>query len=256
MDKYQEYLFKSIHISATLDTKKQIPNTYHYSYDTTAGAKDFIFKEGKIAITQNDNYHLHEYELIVTHPKLDNIWIIKKRKKVLGDVINKTSKKITIDFDSKSTSLFVSFKDNLADPIEIPIIYIDADKSAWDAKMDKEHKEHLASIVNIKIISGDSLINVLYNPLNDKYSYCEITLYYAYTKQGEKTKSYQLMGNFQSEKGKFYIPIINLGYSSYAIDLKQYDELGKPIYESERIEFNLNRQKTVVYNGEPIVRIG
>ena len=256
MDKYQEYLFRSLRISTTLAAKKPKPNTYQcYLYDNTAGAKDFIFNAGKILITQNDNYHLHEYELVVTHPKLDEIWVIKNGNKILGEVINDTSKKLAIDFDSKSTSLFVSFKDNLADPINIPIEYKDADKSAWDAKMENEHKEHLANIVNIKINKGDSLINVLYNPLNDEYSYCEITLYYAYTKQGENTKSYKLMGTFKSEKGKFYISITNLGYGSYAIELKQYDELGKPIYESEKIEFNLSKPSKVAYNRKMSVHI-
>lgn len=256
MDKYQEYLFKSLRVSTTLAAKKPVPNTYNcFAYDNTAGAKSFAFKDGKISITQNDNYHLHEYELLVTHPKLGDIWITKSNNKVAGEAVNETTKKIAVDFDDKSASLYVSFRDNLADAIEIPIEYSDADKSAWDAKMDREYKEHLADIVNIKIISGDSLINVLYNPLNDKYLYCEVTLYYAYTKQGDKNKSYQLMGTFRSEKDRFYIPIANLGYSTYAIDLKQYDEHDKPIYESERIDFNLSRQSTVVYNGRPTVHI-
>lgn len=100
-------------------------------------------------------------------------------------------------------SIFVSFSDNLADPIEIPIIYVDADKTAYDEKILKEHKEKLAEIVNINVVSGDSLINILYNPLNDKYSYSVVTLYYAFTKQGEKDKTYQTMGSFKSKKISF-----------------------------------------------------
>ena len=244
MDKYQEYLFGKLNISS--------------QSEPTNREREFSFRDGKITIRQNDDYHITKYNIRVFHPALDEIWTLYKDKKQVGKKVNKTKedvKILTLDFNRKASSLFISFKNNLANPIEIPIDYIDADKSAWDAKMDKEHKEHLASIVNIKIISGDSLIDVLYNPLNDKYSYCEITLYYAYTKQGEKTKSYQLMGNFQSEKGKFYIPIINLGYSSYAIDLKQYDENKELIYESDRIEFSLSRQSTSVYNGRPIVHL-
>lgn len=181
---------------------------------------------------------------------------MSKGNKISGEKVDDVTKSITVDFDDKSPSIFVSFSDNLADPIEIPIIYVDADKTAWDEKILKEHKEQLAEIVNINVVSGDSLINILYNPLNDKYSYSVVTLYYAFTKQGEKDKTYQTMGSFKSEKDKFFIPIINLGYASYAIVLKQYDSDNKVIYESEKIEFTLKRQSTTIYSGRPTVHIG
>ena len=260
MDKYQEYLFKSIRVSTQLATKKEAPGCSYYNkkyiYDNEAGAKDFTFKDGKITLTQNDNYHLHKYEIIITHPKLEDVWIMSKDNKISGEKVDDVTKSITVDFDDKSSSIFVSFSDNLADPIEIPIIYVDADKTAWDEKILKEHKEQLAEIVNINVVSGDSLINILYNPLNDKYSYGVVTLYYAFTKQGEKDKTHQTMGSFKSEKDKFFIPIINLGYASYAIVLKQYDSDNKVIYESEKIEFTLKRQSTTIYSGRPTVHIG
>ena len=59
-------------------------------------------------------------------------------------------------------------------------------------KILKEHKEQLAEIVNINVVLGDSLINILYNPLNDKYSYSVVTLYYAFTKQGKRIKPIKL----------------------------------------------------------------
>ena len=260
MDKYQEYLFKSIRVSTQLATKKEAPGCSYYNkkyiYDNEAGAKEFTFKDGKITLTQNDNYHLHKYEIIISHPKLQDVWIMSKGNKISGEKGDDVTKSITVDFDDKSPSIFVSFSDNLADPIEIPIIYVDADKTAWDEKILKEHKEQLAEIVNINVVSGDSLINILYNPLNDKYSYSVVTLYYAFTKQGEKDKTYQTMGSFKSEKDKFFIPIINLGYASYAIVLKQYDSDNKVIYESEKIEFTLKRQSTTIYSGRPTVHIG
>lgn len=260
MDKYQEYLFKSIRVSTQLATKKEAPGCSYYNkkyiYDNEAGAKDFTFKDGKITLTQNDNYHLHKYEIIISHPKLQDVWIMSKGNKISGEKVDNVTKSIDVDFDEKSSSIFVSFSDNLADPIEIPIVYVDADKAAWDDKILKEHKEQIAEIVNINVVSGDSLINVLYNPLNDKYSYCVVTLYYSYTKQGEKDKIYQTMGSFKSEKDKYFIPIVNLGYASYAIVLRQYDSGNKIIYESEMIEFTLKRQSTTIYSGRPTVHIG
>lgn len=111
------------------------------------------------------------------------------------------------------------------DPVEIPIECI------------------TENIVNVNLIFGDSLVHVIFNPLNGRYYSCEVSLYYTYTKQGEKNKTYQFMGNFKSEKDKFFIPITNLGYGPYAIVLKQYDENNELIYESEIKEFVLRTAK-------------
>lgn len=263
MDKYQSYLFNQLRISTELAPQKLAPNSSRYAtnyiYDTSKGAKDFLFSGngGKITITQNDNYHLHEYELTISHPKLKEVWCNENNDKVMGKNQGDHTSIISLDFDNKATSIFVSFEDDLADPIEIPVVYVDADKKAWDEKMEKEYRESLAKVVSIKITSGDSLVNVLFRPIdNEKYSYCIVTLFYSYTNTGEKKKTYQLIGDFKSDIGKFYIPICNLGYGSYAIDLKQYDKDDKLIYESGRIDFSLSRPKTPVYNGPEVVTIG
>lgn len=55
---------------------------------------------------------------------------MSKGNKISGEKVDNVTKSINVDFDEKSSSIFVSFSDNLADPIEIPIVYVDADKAA------------------------------------------------------------------------------------------------------------------------------
>lgn len=243
MDKYQQFLFNNIRVSADMAKKTEVKNSSSYNsgnlynYDTNFGAKDFSFRGGIISITQNDNYHVHEYNINIVHPVISEIWIIKKGKKVIGTNLEQFSRKVVIDFDHKSPSIFISFKDDLADAIEIPIEYIDADKKAWDEKVRKETAEELANIVNVKITKADSLVNILFRPINKNYIHCKVVLYYTYTFNGEK--QYQLIGEFKSVENMFFIPITNLGHASYAICLKQYDKENKLIYESDKIVFQI-----------------
>lgn len=238
MNQYQQYIIKSLSISTKLADYeiKQAGNYSYKEYNRTTGATQFSFRDDKISITQNPNYHIHEYELIVTHPTIDKIWIKQGNRKKFGDNADESKRIISIDFDNKSSSLLVSFKDNLVDPIELPIEYIDADKNAWDEKIKKEKAEELAKIVNVKFVPGASLVDVLFRPVSNEYHHAIVTLYFQY--KGEHNESLlQIMGDFKSEEGMYFIPICNLGYGNFTAVLNQYDENGKLIYESEKFDF-------------------
>lgn len=159
MNQYQKYIAEDLKIDTKLaayEIKKTNKGSYQ-EYDRTAGAVAFSFNNGIISITQNPNYHVHEYEITVTHPSIDNIWVTKDGKTITGDIIDETTRTISIDFNKKSPSLFVSFKENLTDPIELPIEYTDADKNKWDEKIKAEKEEELAKKANIIVTNGISL---------------------------------------------------------------------------------------------------
>lgn len=235
MDKYQQYLFRWLGV--------------HLASNSTSGAKDISFREGKITITQNDNYHFHEFKLIVSHPQLKEVSIQQGDTKLIGETVSENSQSIKLDFDNKVSSIRIEFNHNLADQIEIPIEFIDADRAAWDAKEEKEYRENLAKLASIKIIKGDFFINVLFNPLDaEKYSYSVVTLFYSYHDYTSREDIHQLMGSFKSENDKFFIPICNLGYGHYSLILKQFNKENQIMYESERIEFSIERESIPVHN--------
>lgn len=227
MNKYQEFLLKGLNISTELAEEK----------NTNKGAKNFLFKDYAITITQNDNYFLNIYKLYISHPAINEIWIYKNNNKILGKMNEKSIWEIELDFNDKSDKLIISFKDDITAPIEIPIFYIDANKELWDEKIRKEKRDELAKKVNIIISYGNSFINVLFKPINEKFSYSKVTLYYL--NQDYRNPYKQIMGDFKSEENKFYISIMNLGYSDYEIILKQYDKENILLYESDAIEFKI-----------------
>jgi len=214
------------------------------------GLKKINVDKDKISLTQNDNYHINKYEIFIKHPIIENVLITKNSgDKTAGEKVDETRWKVVVDFNDKALSIIISFKKNIVDPIEIPIVYIDADKGAWDEKEFKEYSDKLSNIVNIKFTYYNSLINILFNSVNEEYSYSVATLYYVF-KNNDGDKVYQFMGKFKSDSDNHFIPIVNLGYASYAIELRQYNELNEIIYESDRIEFVIEPTR---YNNQLII---
>lgn len=239
MNQYQKYIAENLKIDTRL-ADYEFKQTKRGSYkedDRTAGAVAFSFNNGIISITQNPNYHVHEYELTVTHPSIDKIWITKGGKKITGDITDETTRTISIDFNKKSPSLFISFKDNLTDPIELPIEYTDADKKEWDELIKAEKAEELAKKANIIVTNGISFVNIIFRPIDITYHHAIATLYFEDHDENDKSLL-QIMGDFESKEGMFFIPICNIGYGKYMAILKQYDKDDNLIYESEKISFS------------------
>lgn len=241
MNQYQKYIAEDLKIDTKLaayEIKKTNKGSYQ-EYDRTAGAVAFSFNNGIISITRNPNYHVHEYEITVTHPSIDNIWVTKDGKTITGDIIDETTRTISIDFNKKSPSLFVSFKENLTDPIELPIEYTDADKNKWDEKIKAEKEEELAKKANIIVTNGISFVNILFRPIDITYHHAIATLYFEERDVNNNPVLLQIMGDFKSEEGMFFIPICNIGYGTYVAILKQYDKDDNLIYESKQTSFLL-----------------
>lgn len=252
MDKYQEYLVEELRVSAELAEKREVLTvnprsaSKSWEYDTTAGLKSLSFCDGTITLIQNDNYHLHLYELKFSHPKIRAVQVSMGKGNHLvaaKKIVRHGKPEITdvtwvaeVDFDNKASHILLSFEDDIVDPIKIPLVFVDADKAAWDAKIEAENRKHLAEAVNLVITKGDSLINVLFQPVDDRYSRSAIKLFYVYT-DPENQKHYQFMGEFYSSEGLYFIPICNLGYGSYGIEYRQYAADGSLIYEADRMEF-------------------
>lgn len=236
MDKYQEFLAKELEI-AVVEAKKLSSNDGD-GLNRTSGAKNYSFRDGRLEITQNDNYNVNEYEVLISNsPTIDKVWIVQDGVEIQSTLRDERVRKIIVDFNKKAPCLNISFKNNLADPIEIPIKYIEADKAKWDETVKKELSIKLAQKVNVHFIKGDSFVDIVFTPVNDNYDHTKITLFYKYT---EKGSSYtQLMGEYESGKERFFIPVLNLGHGSYVIHLRQFGEHNNAIYESDELNFSL-----------------
>ena len=93
--------------------------------------------------------------------------------------------------------------------------------------------------MNIKFVPGNSLVDVLFRPVSNEYHHTIVTLYFQY--KGEHNESLlQIMGDFKSEEGKYFIPICNLGYGNFTAVLSQFNKDDKLIYESEKTNFAIS----------------
>lgn len=236
MDKYQEFLAKELQIYVA--EAKKLPSNDGDVLSRTSGAKSYSFHDGRLEITQNDNYNVNEYEVFIRNiPTIDKVWIVQEGVEIQSAPIDERFRKIIVDFNKKATCLHISFKNNLVDPVEIPIKYIEADKAKWDEKVKKELSIELAKKVNVHFVKGNSFVDVVFTPVNDNYDHAKITLLYKYTERGSFYT--QLMGEYESEKERFFIPVLNLGHGSYVIHLRQFDEHNNVIYESDALDFSL-----------------
>ncbi len=256
MNKYQEYILEKLNIESEIAKSgiALVGNTRIKKYDTTKGAKEFTFDKNVIKIRQNDNYNINKYEIFVSHPAIKDVWVDDGNEKRFGEVLGERVRKIAIDFNNKSKILYVSFKNNIVDPLEIPIEYIDADKKAWDATIEQEKYEESLKTINVNFIKGDSLVNVVFNPFNERYHHAKAALY-CIIADTRNAKTIQHMGDFESKEKQHYIAICDIGYGNYAIVLEQFDENGDLLFKTKQLPFSLfnenalsGRQKGFVFS--------
>ena len=243
MDKYQNFLTRNLYITTELakkiDNKENVAPLDMFDYDTTFGAKEFSFRNDEISIRQNDNYELTKYDLIIKCPTIDKVWIEINEQKIYGDSMPSGEYKLILDFNNKAKNLYISFKESLADVLIIPINYLDADKDKRNEYIAMLHQKELDKIVDIEINTGNSLANIIFNPINEKYNRTKVKLFYE-TNTQTKESSYRFMGEFTSENDMFFISIVNLAYADYAIELYQYDNEDNVIYKSEKVAFEIS----------------
>ena len=225
MDKYQNYITRSLlKIEASISP-----------FQDKNSLTKFMFDGSKIEVEQNENYHIDKYDLEITHPLLDNVYLISDDIKTEGKQNDEETFIVTLDFNNKSEKLYINLKGGLVDTIEIPIIWIDADKNKRDEKIKEEERKCLEKIVDLNISRGDTFVNILFNPINEIFKYAKVFLY---KKGKDGIKRY--LDTYMVPTGKTYFTIDKLAFGDYLLELKQYDELDKVIYASDLTMFTLN----------------
>lgn len=215
------------------------------SYEIRPFKKEFNgevhLEDNNFIIQQNENYNINEYILCMQSSYFTKIeyyrnkkWIKVKEKKI-SDV--QYFYQININFKNRITKIKIHFNNKIAAPLTCNIVYKEADKDLFDAKIKAEQQviyEENARIkrnediskVSIKVNNGVSMLNVLFQPLNKSYSYSEIELYYGVD------SSKQFMGKYIIKDNLYFHSITDLAYGTYSIKLIQYNSQNKIIFES------------------------
>jgi hypothetical protein len=241
MNKYQEFAIKS---------------AVRFDYDRTdknVSLSSFEWDYKTVTIVQNENYNVKKYNIYLLIAVAEKVEYVLNGQAHIVKESEKNKYLIELDYDNRIEKIKIHFSNGVVDPVEIPIVYVEADMKKYDEKVMAEHKKALEEKANVKVTTGDSIINVTFQPVNDSFSYSKVELY---TITGTKVinnktqNEYQLMAKYKTPEDVYFHSITGLAYGKYAIILVQYDNSNKEIYKSDYILVTLDRPN---YSGKPVV---
>ena len=191
--------------------------------DRSDDAWNYILPNKVIEIRQDINYNKIKYYI-----KIDGLAVESARycgKTYERQLTNASSKPyvlVPVDFSNKVTELVLVYE-RVIDPIEIELKFIESDKKIFDdiQKIEK---------ASVKVSTGDSLVNVYYQPCSDDYKRTEVILY---------NSDNMLMAKYKVEEEMFFKAITGLAYGRYSLLVRQYDANDKLIFESEKQFFEI-----------------
>ena len=241
MNKYQEFAIKSaVRFDYERSDKNVSLSSFEWDYKT-------------VTIVQNENYNIRKYNIYLLTAVAEKVeYVLKGQTHIVKD-LEKNKYLIELDYDNRIEKIKIHFSNDVVDPVEIPIVYVEADVKKYDEKVMAEHKKALEEKAKVKVATGDSIINVTFQPVNDSFSYSKVELYtITGTKVVNNKTEYecQLMAKYKTPEDVYFHSITGLAYGKYAIILIQYDNLNKEIFKSDYVLVSLNSPN---YSGKPVV---
>ena len=245
MDKYQKLLVQKARIKEWL----YFENNGVSDEESSKYWKRVVFDENndRVTILQDENPSIVDYILIVFGESFINAIEVYKKSK--WEKVEKSTFKtrwaafrLNINFDDRIEKVKVSFRDNLADDYIIDVKYQEADKEKYNEKLAMEHKVELLKVANVKVSTGMDLVNIYFQPCCDSYARTEIILH----------KDNMMLAKYKVDEETFFKSISGLAYGKYEFILKQFDDKGNIILETDKMSFSLSRPN---YGGKPTIFI-
>lgn len=236
MDKYQKYILEKLGIRSNfifhrcnpvLENKLVNEGVIQYG--------EFNIDNDSFTIKQDEDINLIEYALVLVN-KIDifsNIYICKNDEWTgiaLTMENNVPTYKIIVNFNDRIEKIKFEFKNQLADDYILSVCYQEADKEKYYAKKEQERKDDLFKKANIKVSTGTDLVNIYFQPCCDNYARTEIVLY----------KDDIMLAKYKVDEETFFKSISGLAYGKYEFILKQFDDKGNIILETDKIAFSIN----------------
>lgn len=245
MDKYQKYILskygdnltRMFYRACPIEQEEQGSSIQYLFYDENTNS---------ITIKQDEDINITRY-ILIAYGKANRYDVLSgisvyKNKQWEQVKLEEKGYKIIIDFNDRIEKVKLSFLNNLADDYIIDVKYQEADKEKYYAKKEQERNDDLFKIANIKVSTGADLVNIYFQPCCDSYARTEITLY----------KDNMMLAKYKVDEETFFKSINGLAYGKYEFILKQFDDKGNIILETDKISFSLSRPN---YGGKPIIRI-
>jgi len=223
MDKFQQYIFR--------DETLALFVTFVSSGKTKSNVS---FENDEATLEQDLNYHLDDYSIAIRHSSVERAESFKDGKWSSFEKDATLTIRVPVSFNNGPTKIRLIFVNNIADPYEFSLNYVYSDKLKFDAiEMETNRKNDIAKVA-MRVTSGDSLINVSFQPFDNTYSSAIVELY----RGGLGSTS--LMGRFSVPQGPLFCAIKDLAYGRYHVKLFQYRKDKSVLFESDYAEIDLN----------------
>ena len=194
---------------------------------------------GVIILKQNENAYIEKYSVVLELPTISSLKVADK------EIENKCGKfEFILDFANKVKEVYITFVDGIADPATLQVNYQESSKEVWDEKMRIKNQKVLTEKAKVKVSTGDGVINVNFQPVNDSFSYSKVVLY------AVSGSDYQLMAKYKTPEDVYFHSISGLAYGTYAIVLVEYDSNDKELYKSDFVKVALYEP---YYSGKPTI---
>ena len=241
MNKYQEFAIKSaVRFDYERSDKNVSLSSFEWDYKT-------------VTVVQNENYNIRKYNIYLLTAVAEKVEYILKGQTYIVKDLEKNKYLIELDYDKRIEKIKIHFSNSVVDPVEIPIVYVEADVKKYDEKVMAEHKKALEKNAKITISTGIDLVNIYFQPCSDDYGKTVIVLYTANGKwqphphvmgRGEVFKPKLLgaevallMGKFTVEDGMFFKSIGGLAKGAYGYRLSQYNTKGELLFSTDYAYF-------------------
>lgn len=233
MNKYQEFAIKSaVRFDYERSDKNVSLSSFEWNYKT-------------VTVVQNENYNIRKYNIYLLTAVAEKVEYILTGQTYIVKDLEKNKYLIELDYDNRIEKIKIHFSNDVVDPVEIPIIYVEADVEKYDEKVMAEHKKALEEKAKVKVTTGDSIINVTFQPVHDSFAYSKVELYAV-----SGSSDYQLMAKYKTAEDVYFHSISGLAYGAYAIVLVEYDVNNKELYKSDFVKVTLNKPN---YSDKPTV---
>lgn len=217
MNTYQKYILKSFGVNIITDGET----------DEEKVAKAEL--SGKtLKITQSTDADITSFPMLINVKGVAKLEILKKDWEEVTATADEYN--LTADFCDRFSSLRLNFVNNIADPIEFKVDYIESDKEQWENTLKDRYIEGLFHAANITVATGADLVNIYFQPCCEEYVRTEITLY----------RDNFMLAKYKVDEEMFFKSITGLAYGNYTFILKQYAKNDELLLETEHISFSIN----------------
>lgn len=215
-----------------------------------------ISEDDSITVVQDKDYHRTKYTIDIRSVVLSSVEFVKGPSAVAFAVqkdssLAKEGKDVgqftgIVDFDDRATAIRLHFKNDLADPLTLALHYQESDKEAFDEEVEKTRVADLVKAMNVRVTTGESLINVMFSQVSSDVAKSIITLY---VRDNQDNRS--LMGSFPVESGMLFKSIPGLAFGRYSIKVAQVDAQDQFIAASDYVDVEIRQPN---YGGKPVIR--